>query len=60
MAYRMNVIEYDKKSIDEINKMCTNNVKDSMKWPRNSNNYKVWNSTESGGTGLYNIAMINQ
>ena len=60
MAYRMNVIEYDRKSIDEINKICTNNVKDSMKWPRNSNNYKVWNNTENGGTELYNITMINQ
>jgi hypothetical protein len=60
MAYRMNVVEYDNKQIDKMNRICTNSIKDSMKWPRNSNNNKIWNSKEEGGPGLYNIKVINQ
>ena len=60
ISYRMNIIEYEDNNIDKMNRICTDNIKDSMKWPRNSNNNKIWNSTEEGGPGLYNIKMVNQ
>jgi hypothetical protein len=60
IAYRMNAIEYDRRNIDKMNKICTNDIKDSMKWPRKSNDHKIWSCNEEGGPGLYNIKMINQ
>ena len=62
ISYRMNITKYNKKYIKEINYLCTEHVKESLKLPKGqqTKNERLWKECKDGGMGLYNAEALNQ